>query len=68
MLYHIICVYLEKKHNKTHQEIAKASGIARSSYTDYENGKKLISIKALDGLLTLYGLFSVDELVGRKRD
>lgn len=57
---------LRKKHNKTHQEIAKASGIARSSYTDYENGKKLISIKALDGLLTLYGLFSIDELVGRK--
>ena len=59
---------LRKKHNKTHQEIAEAAGIARSSYTDYENGKKLVSIKAIEGLLALYGLFSVDELVGRKRD
>ncbi len=59
---------LRKKHNKTHQEIAEAAGIARSSYTDYENGEKLISIKAIEGLLALYGLFSVDELVGRKRD
>lgn len=55
-----------KENNRTQAFIAKKINIALGAYSNYENGKYLISVKALKGLMKVYKSFSIDKLFDRK--
>lgn len=58
---------LRKANNITQRELCKRLNIADSTYSDYENGKRLISTTTLYALTTIYKPFSIDAIFDRKR-
>lgn len=57
---------LRKLNNMSQTDIIKKLNISKSSYSDYENGKRLIPTIVLYGLTTIYKPFSIDVLLNRK--
>lgn len=57
---------LRKLNNMSQTDIIKKLNISKSSYSDYENGKRLIPTMVLFGLTTIYKPFSIDALFNRK--
>ena len=59
---------LLRKHNKmTQTEVAKKINTTQASYAHYENAVNLIPTAFLYNLTQIYKYFSVDELLGRKK-
>lgn len=56
---------LRKLNNFSQTDLIKKLNISKSSYSDYENGKRLVPTIVLYGLTTIYKKFSIDELFGR---
>ena len=50
------------KHKLSQEAIAKATGIARSMISDYENGKKEPTLSALEAIANFFEI-TLDELV-----
>lgn len=57
---------LRKLNNKTQDYIASKINVAIGAYSNYENGKYLISVRTLKGLINIYKPFSIDKLFNRK--
>ena len=59
---------LLRKHNKmTQTEVAEKINTTQASYAHYENAVNLIPTAFLYNLTQIYKYFSVDELLGRKK-
>ena len=58
---------LRKKHNLTQADVAKKINTTQSSYAHYENAINLIPTTFLYNLTLIYSSFSIDELLGRKK-
>ncbi len=58
---------IRKMNNMTQKEVCKRLNIAKSSYSDYETGKRLIPTTILYALTTIYKPFSIDELFNRQK-
>lgn len=57
---------LRRINNKTQEYVANKINIAVGAYSNYENGKYLISVRTLKGLIRIYNPFSIDKLFDRK--
>lgn len=57
---------LRKLNNKTQDYIASKINVAIGAYSNYKNGKYLISVRTLKGLINIYIPFSIDKLFNRK--
>ena len=57
---------LRRINNKTQEYVANKINIAVGAYSNYENGKYLISVRTLKGLIRIYNPFSIDKLYNRK--
>lgn len=57
-----------KQANKTQKQIADILNTSQGSYAHYENARYLIPINFLYNLKNVYKDFSVDELLGRKKN
>ena len=58
---------LRKKHNLTQADVAKKINTTQASYAHYENAINLIPTTFLYNLTLIYSSFSIDELLGRKK-
>jgi len=59
---------LLRKHNKmTQMEVAEKINTTQASYAHYENAVNLIPTAFLYNLTQIYKYFSIDELLGRKK-
>ena len=58
---------LRKLNNMSQTDIIKKLNISKSSYSDYENGKRLIPTIVIYGLTTIYKPFSIDALFNRQK-
>ena len=58
---------LRKKHNLTQADVAKKINTTQASYAHYENAINLIPTTFLYNLTLIYSPFSIDELLGRKK-
>lgn len=59
---------LLRKHNKmTQTEVAEKINTTQASYAHYENAVNLIPTTFLYNLTQIYKYFSIDELLGRKK-
>ena len=58
---------LRKKHNLTQADVAKKINTTQASYAHYENAINLIPTTFLSNLTLIYSSFSIDELLGRKK-
>ena len=58
---------LRKKHNLTQVDVAKKINTTQASYAHYENAINLIPTTFLYNLTLIYSSFSIDELLGRKK-
>ena len=58
---------LRKKHNLTQAYVAKKINTTQASYAHYENAINLIPTTFLYNLTLIYSSFSIDELLGRKK-
>jgi len=59
---------LLRKHNKmTQTEVAEKINTTQASYAHYENAVNLIPAAFLYNLTQIYKYFSIDELLGRKK-
>lgn len=59
---------LLRKHNKmTQTEVAEKINTTQASYAHYENAVNLIPTAFLFNLTRIYKYFSIDELLGRKK-
>lgn len=59
---------LLRKHNKmTQTEVAEKINTTQASYAHYENAVNLIPTAFLYNLTQIYKYFSIDELLGRKK-
>ena len=58
---------LRKKHNLTQADVAKKINTTQASYAHYENAINLIPTTFLYNLTLIYSTFSIDELLGRKK-
>ena len=58
---------LRKKHNLTQADVAKKINTTQASYAHYENAINLIPTTFLYNLTLIYSYFSIDELLGRKK-
>lgn len=58
---------LRKKHNLTQVDVAKKINTTQASYAHYENAINLIPTTFLYNLTLIYSPFSIDELLGRKK-
>ena len=58
---------LRKKHNLTQADVAKKVNTTQASYAHYENAINLIPTTFLYNLTLIYSSFSIDELLGRKK-
>ena len=59
---------LLRKHNKmTQTEVAEKINTTQASYAHYENAVNLIPTAFLYNLTQIYKCFSIDELLGRKK-
>ena len=56
-------IYLREVHELKQQDVAKALGVSRSAYANYESGFRTPDIGTLTKLADFYGI-SLDELVG----
>ena len=54
---------LREDHDKFQKDIAKILGISQQYYSEYENGKRTITIQHLITLANYYGT-SIDYIVG----
>lgn len=57
---------LRRINNKTQEYVANKINIAVGAYSNYENGKYLISVRTLKDLIRIYNPFSIDKLFDRK--
>lgn len=58
---------LRKRHGMTQEEVAKKINTNQASYAHYENSVNLIPTTFLYSLTNVYKPFSIDELLGRKK-
>ena len=58
---------LRKKHNLTQADVAKKINTTQASYAHYENAINLIPTTFLYNLTLIYSPFSIDVLLGRKK-
>lgn len=58
---------IRKKHNLTQEEVAKKLNTTQASYAHYELAQNLIPTAFLYNLTKLYKPFSIDQLLGRKK-
>ena len=58
---------LRKKNNYTQEKLAKKLNTNQASYAHYENATNMIPTVFLYNLTTVYKPFSIDKLLGRKK-
>lgn len=58
---------IRKKNNLTQEQLAKKMNTTQASYSHYENATNMIPTIFLYNLTTIYKPFSIDELLGRKK-
>ena len=58
---------IRKKHNLTQEEVAKKLNTTQASYAHYELAQNLIPTAFLYNLIKVYKPFSIDQLLGRKK-
>lgn len=58
---------IRKKNNLTQAQVAEKINTTQASYAHYENAKNLIPTSFLYNLTQIYKPFSIDELLGRKK-
>ena len=58
---------IRKSHNLTQEDVAKRINTSQASYAHYENSVNLIPTTFLYNLTDIYKLFSIDKLLGRKK-
>lgn len=58
---------IRKKHNLTQEEVAKKLNTTQASYAHYELAQNLIPTAFLYNLTKIYKPFSIDQLLGRKK-
>lgn len=58
---------LRKRHKLTQEDVAKKINTTQASYAHYENAVNLIPTAFLYNLTLIYSPFSIDELLGRKK-
>ena len=58
---------LRKKNNYTQEKLAKKLNTNQASYAHYENATNMIPTAVLYNLTTVYNPFSIDKLLGRKK-
>lgn len=58
---------LRKKNNYTQEKLAKKLNTNQASYAHYENATNMIPTVFLYNLTTVYKHFSIDKLLGRKK-
>lgn len=58
---------IRKKHNLTQEEVAKKLNTTQASYAHYELAQNLIPTAFLYNLTKVYKPFSIDQLLGRKK-
>lgn len=58
---------LRKKHNFTQEDVAKKLNTTQASYAHYELAQNLIPTAFLYNLTKIYKPFSIDQLLGRKK-
>lgn len=58
---------IRKKHNLTQEEVAKKLNTTQASYAHYELAQNLIPTAFLYNLTKVYKPFSIDRLLGRKK-
>ena len=58
---------LRKKHNFTQEEVAKKLNTTQASYAHYELAQNLIPTAFLYNLTRIYKPFSIDQLLGRRK-
>lgn len=58
---------IRKKHNLTQEEVAKKLNTTQASYAHYELAQNLIPTAFLYNLTKVYKTFSIDQLLGRKK-
>lgn len=65
--YKMVLKEMRQKHRYTQDAIAKALGIAKNTYFQYENGLRKVPTSILEKLADIYGC-SVDRLLGRVQE
>ena len=63
----LIAKILRKKNNYTQEKLAKKLNTNQASYAHYENATNMIPTVFLYNLTTVYKPFSIDKLLGRKK-
>ncbi|MGN0960565.1 MAG: helix-turn-helix domain-containing protein [Christensenellales bacterium] len=58
---------IRKSHNLTQADVAKRINTSQASYAHYENSVNLIPTTFLYNLTDIYKPFSIDKLLGRKK-
>lgn len=58
---------LRKKNDMTQEEVANKINTSQANYAHYENSKNLIPTTFLYSLTLIYKPFSIDKLLGRKK-
>ena len=58
---------LRKRNSMTQEEVAKKINTSQANYAHYENSKNLIPTTFLYSLTLVYKPFSIDKLLGRKK-
>lgn len=58
---------IRKKNNLTQEQVAKKINITQAAYAHYENAINLIPTAFLYNLTEIYKPFSIDKLLGRKK-
>ena len=58
---------IRKSHNLTQEDVAKKINTSQASYAHYENSVNLIPTTFLYNLTDIYKPFSIDKLLGRKK-
>lgn len=58
---------VRKSHNLTQEDVAKRINTSQASYAHYENSVNLIPTTFLYNLTDIYKPFSIDKLLGRKK-
>ena len=58
---------IRKSHNLTQEDVAKRINTSQASYAHYENSVNLIPTTFLYNLTDIYKPFSIDKILGRKK-
>lgn len=59
--------HIRKQNNLTQEQLAKKMNTTQASYSHYENATNMIPTIFLYNLTKIYKPFSIDELLGRKK-